>query len=71
MNKKLNGYAKWISIGIVIGMIIWNAIGLHYNTRRNTAILQNDITHLTADMADIKIDIKAINTYLLLERSNK
>lgn len=69
MTKKINGLAKWISIGIVIGMIVWNAIELHYNTRRNTAILQNDITHLTEDVADIKIDIKAINTYLL-ERKN-
>ena len=70
MTKKINGYTKWISIGIVIGMIIWNAVELHYNTRRNTAILQNEITHLTTDMADIKQDIKAINTYLL-ERRNQ
>ena len=69
MAKKLNGMAKWISIGIVVGTIIWNAIGVHYNTRRNTAILQNDIIHLTADVAEIKIDIKSINTYLL-KRSN-
>lgn len=71
MTKKINGYAKWISIGIVIGMIIWNAIGLHYNTRRNTAILQNDMIHLAEDMTEIKLDIKAINTYLLLERASE
>jgi len=70
MTKKLNEYAKWIGIGIVVGTIIWNAIGVHYNTKKNTAILQNDILHLTADMAEIKMDIKAINTYLL-ERSNE
>ena len=70
MTKRINGYAKLISIGIIIGMIIWNAIELHYNTRRNTAILQNEITHLTADMTEIKTDIKAINTYLLERRYN-
>lgn len=68
--KKLNGISKWIGIGVVIGMIIWNAIGLHYNTRRNTAILQNEIIHLTNDVAEIKKDIKGIITYLL-ERSKE
>lgn len=68
MSKKLNEYAKWIGIGIVVGTIIWNAIGVHYNTKKNTAILQNDIIHLTADVAEIKIDIKAINNYLLENR---
>ena len=70
MNKKINGLARWILVGIVVATIIWNAIGLHYNTRKNTAILQNDITHLTTDVADIKIDIKAIYAYLL-ERSKE
>lgn len=65
MTKRFNGYAKWIGIGIIVGTIIWNAIGVHYNTRRNTAILQNDIKHLTGDVAEIKMDIKSINTYLL------
>lgn len=70
MTKKMNGYVKWIAIGIVVATIIWNAIGVHYNTRKNTAILQNDIKHLTADVAEIKTDVKAINTYLLERRNN-
>ena len=69
---KLNGTARWIFIVIAIitliintGGIVWNAVTLHYGVKENTAVLQNDITHLTADVSDIKMDIKAINTYLL------
>jgi len=72
MVKKLNGYGKWILLIIAIatillntGGIVWNAITLHYGVKENTAVLQNDIVHLTADVADIKMDIKSINTYLL------
>ena len=68
MSKKLNGYAKWIGIVIAIAAIAWNAIELHYNTKKTTALLQNDLAHLTADVSDIKIDIKAINAYLLERR---
>ena len=77
MTKKLNGYAKWLGIILAIITIllntigiVWNASTLHYGVKENTAVLQNDIVHLTADMAEIKLDIKAINTYLL-ERSNE
>lgn len=68
MTKKLNGTAKLIGMGIIVGTIIWNAFELHYNTKKNTALLQNDIVHLTADVADIKVDIKSINAYLLEKR---
>ena len=77
MTKKLNGYAKWAIVVIAIitillntAGIIWNASTLHYGVKENTAVLQNDIVHLTADVTDIKIDIKAINSYLL-GRSNE
>lgn len=65
MTKKLNGTVKWIGTGIAIGAIVWNAITLHFGVKENTAVLQNDIVHLAEDVTDIKIDIKAINTYLL------
>jgi len=78
MTKKLNGYTKWVIIIIAVitlilntGGIAWNAVTLHYGVKENSAVLQNDIVHLTDDMAEIKLDIKAINTYLLLERSNQ
>ena len=60
MNKKLNGYAKWILVVLAFCGIMWNAFTLHYGVKENTAVLQ----------ADIKTDIKAINTYLL-ERSKQ
>ena len=69
MAKKLNGMGKKIGIGITVAIIVWNAFELHYNTKKNTALLQNDMVHLTADVADIKVDIKAINTYLLERRT--
>lgn len=59
MTKKLNGLAKWIIVAIAVVGIVFN-----------TAILYNDVKHLKDDMTEIKLDIKAINTYLLLERSN-
>ena len=67
---KLNGTARWIIVGLAFCGIIWNAFELHYNTKKNTAILQNDVVHLAADMTEIKTDIKAINQYLL-ERTNQ
>ena len=70
MAKKINGYAKWILVILALLGIMWNAFTLHFGVKENTAVLQNEITHLTADVADIKIDIKAINTYLL-ERRNQ
>ena len=69
MTKKLNGLAKWVLVALAFLGIIWNAFTLHYGVKENTAVLQNEITHLTADVADIKTDIKAINKYLL-ERTN-
>ena len=70
MTKKLNGLAKWILVVLALLGIMWNAFTLHYGVKENTAVLQNEIMHLTDDMADIKQDIKAINTYLL-ERRNQ
>ena len=70
MAKRINGYAKWILVILALLGIMWNAFTLHFGVKENTAVLQNEITHLTADVADIKIDIKAINTYLL-ERRNQ
>ena len=70
MTKKLNGLAKWILVALAFLGIMWNAFTLHYGVQENTAVLQNEITHLADDMADIKQDIKAINTYLL-ERRNQ
>jgi len=70
MTKKINGLAKWILVALAFLGIMWNAFTLHYGVKENTAVLQNEIVHLTADVADIKIDIKAINTYLL-ERRNQ
>ena len=69
MTKKLNGLAKWVLVVLAFCGIMWNAFTLHFGVKENTAVLQNEIVHLTADIADIKIDIKAINTYLL-ERTN-
>jgi len=70
MTKKLNGLAKWILVALAFLGIMWNAFTLHYGVKENTAVLQNEIVHLTEDVADIKQDIKAINTYLL-ERRNQ
>lgn len=70
MTKKINGLAKWILVALAFLGIMWNAFTLHYGVKENTAVLQNEITHLADDMADIKQDIKAINTYLL-ERRNQ
>ena len=68
MNKKLNGISKWILVALAFLGIMWNAFTLHYGVKENTAVLQNEIMHLTDDVADIKMDIKAINTYLLERR---
>jgi len=70
MTKKMNGLAKWILVAVAFLGIMWNAFTLHYGVKENTAVLQNEIVHLTADVADIKIDIKAINAYLLERRNN-
>ena len=70
MTKKLNGLAKWILVVLALLGIMWNAFTLHFGVKENTAVLQNEIMHLTDDVADIKQDIKAINTYLL-ERRNQ
>ena len=70
MTKKLNGISKWILVALAFLGIMWNAFTLHFGVKENTAVLQNEITHLADDMADIKQDIKAINTYLL-ERRNQ
>ena len=70
MAKKVNGYAKWILVILAFLGIMWNAFTLHFGVKENTAVLQNEITHLTDDVADIKQDIKAINSYLL-ERRNQ
>ena len=66
MTKKLNGLAKWILVVAAIVTIMLNTAGIIWNA----ATLQNEITHLTADVTEIKMDIKAINTYLL-ERRNQ
>ena len=70
MAKKVNGLARWILVVLALLGIMWNAFTLHYGVKENTAVLQNEIMHLTDDVADIKQDIKAINTYLL-ERRNQ
>ena len=69
---KLNGTARWVILVIAVitlilntGGIVWNAVTLHYGVKENTAVLKNDIIHLTEDITEIKVDIKAINTYLL------
>ena len=66
MTKKLNGLAKWILVIAAVVTIMLNTAGIIWNA----ATLQNEITHLTADVKEIKMDIKAINTYLL-ERRNQ
>ena len=68
MTKKLNGLTKWILVILALLGIMWNAFTLHFGVKENTAVLQNEIMHLTTDVADIKQDIKAINTYLLERR---
>lgn len=74
MTKKINGYVKWIGIGIIVGTIIWNAFELHYNTKKNTALLQNDMVHLTSDVTELKQDFKSFRTLIndyLLERARQ
>ena len=63
--------AQWIIVGIAVAGIIWNAFELHYNTKKTTAVLQNDVKHLAEDVAEIKLEIKEINNYLLTERGKK
>ena len=70
MTKKVNGISKWILVILALLGIMWNAFTLHFGVKENTAVLQNEITHLTDDVADIKQDIKSINAYLL-ERRNQ
>ena len=43
MEKKFNGYIKWIGTALAIAAIIWNAATLH-----------NDVKHLKEDVKDIK-----------------
>lgn len=71
MKNKFNGYIKWIGICIAIAGIIWNAIELHYNTKKTTAVLQNDVKHLAENVAEIKESVKEINYYLLTERGKE
>lgn len=68
---KLNGYSKWILVALAFCGIMWNAATLHFSVRQNTAILQNDVYHLSAEFGDMKIDIKKIYDYLLKERNKE
>ena len=67
MTKKFNGYAKWALVTLAFLGIMWNAVTLHYGVKENAAVLRNDVTHLKEDVADIKLSISGINSYLLRE----
>lgn len=75
MRKKINGYIKWVGTALAIAAIIWNAIEIHYNAKKNNAVLQtvlqNEIKHLAEDVTEIKLDVKEINRYLLTERGKE
>ncbi len=45
--NKLNGYAKWIIVGLAVAGVIWNA-----------AVLHNDVKHIKADILEIKTLLK-------------
>jgi hypothetical protein len=56
-NKKINGYAKWISIGIVVFVIA-------YNTISNVVTRENDIKHILKTQDEIIERIERIENYL-------
>lgn len=56
MSKKFNGMAKWIVVGIALLTVAFNS-----------GILYRDVQHLRAEVKDIKIDVRALHSYLLHE----
>lgn len=61
---KKNDLAKWIIVAMAVGGLIYNAIVTH-------TILKNDVKHLSADMTEIKQDVKQINMYLIERSKNE
>ena len=58
MNKKLNGYAKWIIIIIAVGTILYNTVVTH-------TIVRNDVKHLQQDVAEVKQAVQYIERCLI------
>jgi len=58
--SKFNGYAKWISISIVVAIIIYNAIS-------NTAIRQNELKHILENQNKIMQRIERIEDFLWIK----
>ena len=58
--KKINGYIKYIGIGLAIAGIIWNA-----------AILHNDVKHITQSLEKIEQRLETIEQRLWNERAKE
>lgn len=61
---KRNDLMKWVIVAFAVG-------GLIYNTIVTYAILKNDVKHLSADMIEVKQEVKQINKYLIEGSKNK
>lgn len=57
-NKKLNGLAKWILVGLAIATIAYNTIVAH-------VISKNEIKHLQRDMQEVKLELRDLRQYLM------
>ena len=57
---KLNGYAKWISIAIVLAVITYNAIS-------NIAMKHNDLRHILETQNELLERIERIEDYLWIK----
>ncbi len=56
--SKWNGWARWVIIAIAV-------IAAIYGNFRNAAVLENDVYHLKADIAEIKQEISLLRQHLM------
>lgn len=65
MSKKFNGYAKLVLAMAAVATLVFNTLLAYSNRVATTALINNEIKHLQEDVSEIKIDVSAIQKYLL------
>lgn len=60
MAKKLNGYAAWVMIGLVVFGIITGGVVWAVRAEGKIEVNKTNINHVAGDIGEIKDDIKII-----------